>query len=371
MVLKELFLGFLLMDRIIGLLDLDYFYAQAEILRNPLWKGKPVVVIMPSLRENSGAVATCNYEARALKIKSGMPLSLAKRLANKETVFVNADKPYYGELSGKVFEIVDFFCDKVEQVSIDEAYFDLSNPEGFEKAEEICLKIKQRIKAELGLTCSVGLASTKLIAKMASNVKKPDGFFSVLPENSDDFLSKQKVSSLFGVGPKTEEIFASHGVHLISDIKKFSRDDLIAWFGDANGIKFFNFAFGKDDRVVQPNREKQQLSRMMTIEKDSRDLEFLKVKIDFLSELLYKEILSLKKRFKTVSLIIVTDKMETVTKSRTQFEPVEQFLELKEIGYDLLKDFLDESVAVVRRIGVRVSNFDENTGFQRKLFEFK
>ncbi|MEI7961770.1 MAG: DNA polymerase IV, partial [archaeon] len=97
------------MGRIIGLIDLDYFYAQCEQLRKPEIKGKPVVVVMPSIREGSGAIATCNYEARALKIKSGMPLSLAKKLANPETIFINVDKEYYLELSQKVFEIVDFF----------------------------------------------------------------------------------------------------------------------------------------------------------------------------------------------------------------------------------------------------------------------
>jgi DNA polymerase IV (DinB-like DNA polymerase) len=359
------------MDKIIGLLDLDYFYAQCEILRNPLLKGLPVVIVMPSLRENSGAIATSNYAARALKIRSGMPLSLAKKLANKETVFINADKPYYEELSQKVFEIVDFFCEKVEQVSIDEAYFDLSNPEGFDKAIEVGKKIKQRIYSELGLTCSVGLGSNKLVAKMASSVKKPDGFFVVLPKESESFLSKQKISALFGVGPKYEEEFKRHGVQLVSDIKKFSRSDLINWFGEANGTKFYDFAFGKDERDVTPNREKQQLSRMITMKEDSRDFGFIKQNIDLLSGLLYTKIVEMKKKFKTVSLIIVTDKMENMTKSKTSEAPIESLEKLREIEYSLLQDFLSESQSVVRRIGVRVSNFDEDTGFQQKLFEFK
>ncbi len=358
------------MQRIIGLLDLDYFYAQCEILKNPALKGKPVVIVMPSLRENSGAIATCNYEARALKIKSGMPLSLAKKLSNSSTVFINANKPYYEEISQKVFEIVDFFCDKVEQVSIDEAYFDLTNPAGFEKAEDTCIKIKQRIKAELGLTCSIGLSVNKLIAKMSASVKKPDGFFAVKPDEVEGFISKQKVSSLHGVGPKSEEIFKKHGINLVSDIKNFKKTDLVEWFGEANGAKLFDFAFGVDERVIEPNREKQQLSRMMTIKEDSRDFDFVKQSVDFLSELLYKELVALKKRFKTVSLIIVNEKMETITKSRTTSLPIESLDELRSIEYELLKEFLHESQSMVRRVGVRVSNFDQNTGLQRKLFEY-
>ncbi|MFA6064293.1 MAG: DNA polymerase IV [archaeon] len=363
--------GFWEMERIIALLDLDYFYAQAEIIRKPEFKGKPVVIVMPSLRENSGAIATCSYEARALKISSGMPLSLAQKLANKETVFINADKPYYEEISAKVFEIVDFFCEKVEQVSVDEAYFDLTNPSDYDKAIEICNKIKQRIKSELGLTCSIGLAPNKVIAKMAASMKKPDGFSVVKPNEVDSFLLKQKVSALHGVGPKTEEEFKKHNILLVADIKKFQRVDLISWFGEANGVKFYDFAFGKDDRSVEVNREKQQLSRMMTIKQDSREYEFVVQNIDFLSVLLYKEILELKKRFKTVSLIIVTDRMDTVTKSKTKLEPISSIEDLQEIVHNLLKEYLNETLSSVRRVGVRVSNFDENSGFQRKLFEFK
>jgi len=358
------------MQKIIGLLDLDYFYAQCEILRKPLIRGKPVVIVMPSLRENSGAIAACNYEARALKIKSGMPLSLAKKLASVDTVFINADKPYYLEVSQKVFEIVDFFCDKVEQVSVDEAYFDVSNPSGFEKAEEVCVKIKQRIKSELGLTCSIGLSVNKLIAKMSASIKKPDGLFIVKENEVDSFISKQKVSSMQGVGPKSEEVFKNHGVMAVSDIRVFKKSDLVLWFGEANGSKFYDFAFGLDAREVEPNREKQQLSRMMTIKEDSRDFDFVKQSIDFLSELLHKELVSLKKRFKTVSLIVVNEKMETITKSRTNQLPIENLEELRSIEYELLKEFLQESKSMVRRVGVRVSNFDASTGLQRKLMEY-
>ena len=358
------------MVRIIGLMDLDYFYAQCEQLRRPELKGKPVVVVMPSIREGSGAIATCNYEARALKIKSGMPLSLAKKLANPQTVFINVDKSYYLELSQKVFDVIDFFCEKVEQVSIDEAYFELTDPAGFDKAKETCTKIKQRIKSEIGLTCSIGLSINKLLAKIAASVKKPDGLFVIEPKDVDSFLSKQKVGALHGVGPKSEEIFAKHGIAMVSDIKKFQKKDLIEWFGDAIGARFYDFAFGIDERAIESNREKQQLSRMMTISKDSREFDALKQNIDFLSGLLFSQIHALKKRFKTVSLIIVTTKMEMLTKSRTSAEPIEKLEELREVEYELLKDFLSESQSIVRRVGVRVSNFDEDTGFQQKLGDF-
>jgi len=340
-------------------------------LRRPEIKGKPVVIVMPSLRENSGAVATCNYEARALKIKSGMPLSLAKKLASKDTFFINADKAYYLEMSGKVFEIVDFFCEKVEQVSIDEAYFDLANPSGYEKAEEVCNKIKQRIKSDLNLTCSIGIGPNKLVAKMSCSMKKPGGLFVVKENEALEFLSKQKVTALYGVGPKSEEEFKKHGIALVFDIKKFSKGELVLWFGEANGSKFYDFAFGIDAREVEPNREKQQLSRMMTIKQDSRDFEYIVQSVDFLTELLHKQIVELKKKFKTVSLIIVTEKIETCTKSKTVSQPIESMEQLREMEHELLREYLGQTFSNVRRVGVRVSNFDEEAGFQRKLFDYK
>jgi DNA polymerase IV (archaeal DinB-like DNA polymerase) len=356
------------MQKAIALLDLDYFYAQCEQLRRPEFKGFPLVIVMPSLRENSGAIATANYEARAMKIRSGMPLSLAKKLADNRTVFINADKPYYEELSKKVFETVDFFCDKVEQVSIDEAYLDLTNPLGFEKAKEICFKIKKSIKIETGLTCSIGLSYNKVLAKIASNEKKPDGFFVV--DEVEPFLSKKKIRNLFGVGPKSEKIFKEHSIHFVGDIKKHSREEIVEWFGEAKGSSFYDFAFGKDERLVIPNREKQQISRMITLKEDSRDIESVLESLNLLSELVFAESKKIGKKFKTASLIIITPSFETITKSKTKAE-INSLEKLFETEEQLLKDFLNDSLQKIRRLGVRVSNFNEDVGMQKTLFEFK
>ncbi len=358
------------MDKIIALLDLDYFYAQCEIVRNPSLRNKPVVIVMPSLRENSGAIATCNYEARSLKISSGMSLQLAKKLADPSVVFINADKKYYEEVSEKVFEIVDFFSETVEQVSIDEAYFDLTNPSDFEKANEVCIKIKQRIKNELGLTCSIGLSVNKMLAKIAASHKKPDGFFTILPTEVDSFLLKQKVSVLLGVGPKTQEIMDKEKIHLISDLRNTSLPKLIKLFGEAKGRQLFDFSFGRDNRSVLPNREKQQLSRMMTLQKDTRDFDEAKQTVDFLADLVFKQVFKINKQFKTVSLIIVNQNYETITKSKTIPEKILTIDELKEAEYFLLKLFLEESLSNIRRIGVKVSNFEDNSGYQKKLLEY-
>jgi len=357
------------MQKFIALIDIDYFYAQCEELRKPEIKNVPVVIVMPSLRENSGAIATANYLARELKIKSGMPLSLAKKLASKETVFINADKEYYKDLSKKVFEVVDFFCDKVEQVSIDEAYLDLTSLLGFEKAEDTCLKIKEKIKNELSLTCSIGLGTNKFIAKLASNEKKPDGFF-VVRENVEKLLEKKKIRDLFGVGPKFEKIFKSIGVNKIGDIKKHSKDELIELFGEVKGEEFYNFSFGIDGRIVEPNREKQQVSRMITLKVDSRDSKSILEQINLLCDLVFTDASKTHKKFKTASLVIVNSNYDTITKSKTKIE-INSLDKLIELENSLLLDFLNESISKIRRIGVRVSNFEEGKGTQKTLFDFK
>jgi DNA polymerase IV (archaeal DinB-like DNA polymerase) len=358
------------LQKIIALIDMDYFYAQCEQIRNPLLKGKPVVVIMPSLRSGFGVVATTNYLARSMKIRSGMPVALAKKLSDFETIFINADKKYYQEVSEKVFEILDSLCEKVEQVSIDEAYFELTNPQDFIFATEHCKKIKKMIFLETGLTCSIGVSVNKFLAKIASNIKKPDGLNIIKNESVNSFLLKQKIQSLPGVGPKTEKIFLKNGIKTVGDLKKMSLDELVSLFGEAKGKQLFYFSRGQDNREIMPNREKQQLSRMITLEKDSNDYDFLSKKADFLSERVFHAVKISEKNFKTVSIIIGTSEIQTIIRSKTIHCMVLSIFDLKQMVNNLLIDFLKEGFGKVRRLGVKVSNFDEEKGQQKRLFEF-
>jgi DNA polymerase IV (DinB-like DNA polymerase) len=358
------------MKRIIALMDLDYFFAQCEMLRNPELKGSPVVIVMQTVRENTGAVATCNYEARKLKILSGMSKTLAKKLADDKTFFIKADKEYYKEISDKVFEILDKFSDKVEQVSIDEAYFDLTNFSSMEKAKEECVKIKNRIFSELGLTCSIGIGSSKLIAKMSSNENKPNGLTVVEEGDEERFLDEKGVSELHGLGPKSKKILEEKNIKKIKDLKILEKSELIKMFGRAKGEQFYNFARGIDNREINTNREKKQISRLMTIKKDTLDFEEIKKTTDFLSERVFKETKELNKNFKTASLILINKKYETITKSKTPDIEIRDIEELKNIINDLLKEALGETLIEIRRVGVRVSNFGSDYGYQKKLFDF-
>ncbi len=359
------------MEKIIALLDLDYFYAQCEELRNPSILEKPIVIVMPSIRENSGVVATSNYLARQKKIRSGMPLSLAKKLASEDTIFINADKKYYFEVSKKVFEVIDFYVEKVEQVSVDEAYLDLTSPEGFEKAKQKIEKIIAAIKLELGLTCSVGLSSTKFIAKMASSINKPNGLTIILPKEVEKFLKKQRVSKLPGVGPKTEKKLVQKHILFVNDLLSHSVEEFIPIFGNVKAKKLIDFSKGVDEREIIPNREKKQLSRILTLEKDTNSFDKISKKVSFIVPIVFNESKKTGKGFKAASIILVNSTFETITRSKTQVEEITSDSELEKICLNLLQSYLLESNSYIRRIGVRVSNFDEGLGVQKKLFDYK
>lgn len=358
------------MLQIIGLLDLDYFYAQCEIIKNPELKNKPVVVVMQTVRENVGAVATCNYKARDLKIKSGMSLSLAKKLANDQTFFINADKDYYKKVSDTIFDILDKYSEKVEQVSIDEAYFDLTPQNSFEKAIDVCNKIKDQIFAETKITCSIGLSVNKLVAKMACVEKKPNGLTVVPQEKVDSFLKNKSILEISGIGPKSEKILNNLGVKTISQLKELNKNELILSFGQVKGEQIYNFARGQDDRIINPNREKKQISRLITLKKDTLDFNEIKESTDFLCERVFSESLNIKKNFKTISIILIDTKNNSVSKSISPLEEINSLEQLKEISSQLLGDVLKESLILFKRVGVRISNFGEDYGYQKKLFDF-
>lgn len=358
------------MRRIIGLIDLDYFFAQCEIIKNPALKGKPVVIVMQTVRESTGAVATCNYEARALKIRSGMSMSLAKKLANHETFYIKANKESYKEMSDKVFEILDKYSESIEQVSIDEAYFDLTKYRDFEKAKEECKKIKNRIFSETGLTCSIGVGPNKLIAKMSSEENKPNGLFLVEESEVEKYLDNKKVEKLHGLGPKSKKALNEIGVEKVSQLKEVSIKKLIELFGKSKGEQFYNFARGIDLREINTNREKKQISRLMTLKEDTLDFNEIRKTTDFLCERVYDEVKKEGKKFKTISVILINEKFDTITKSITPEVEINSKEELIENISSLLEQALNESISKIRRAGVRVSNFSENTGYQKRLFDF-
>ncbi|MBU0953428.1 MAG: DNA polymerase IV [Nanoarchaeota archaeon] len=355
------------MKRIVALVDLDAFYAQVEELRNPKLKGKAVIVCMYSARgKGSGAVATANYEARKLGVRSGMPIIYAKRKA-KNAVFLPADRDYYWKVSARVMDILQTYSDLFEQVSIDEAYLDLSQTNSFTAAERLAKKMKSEILQKEKLTCSIGIGPNKLVAKIAAGVKKPNGLVTVPEDAVPSFLKPLSVGKLYGVGPKTEGLLASLNMRSVKQLKTMSLAHLQKLVGSAKGSMLYNGARGKDDRPVQPGRQKQQVSRLTTMKKDTSSFNSLAETVASLSTLVHDTVSAQKITFQTVSLIVMSNKMEQISRSHSLTEPTTAKKAIQDTVTALLKTFLAERPDFqVRRIGVRVSGLEHAIPDSRK-----
>src|SRR3972149_9425153 len=218
-------------NRVVMLADFAYFFAQWEELRTPSIKDKPIVVGVYSGRtEDSGAVSTSNYIARKYGVKSGLPLFMAKRkLEGTDAVFFHVDHEYYEQISDRTMNIFRTYATSLEQVSVDEAYLDVTEQvEGsFEKAQDYAKKIKQEVKAQVGLSFSVGVGPNKLVAKIACDSRKPDGLTIVKPDEAAGFLAPLPVDRLLGVGKKTAVRMEQMGIKTIGELALFDVQRLI------------------------------------------------------------------------------------------------------------------------------------------------
>ena len=258
------------------LVDFDYFFAQCEELRNPAIKDKPVVVGVYSGRtEESGAVSTSNYIARKYSVKSGMPLFLAKRkLEGTDAVFLPVDHEYYEQISNKIMQVLRGYATSLEQVSVDEAYLDVTEQVqgSFEKAKDYAQKIKTEVKAQVGISFTIGVGPNKIVAKIACDSQKPDGLTVVKPEEAKIFLASLPVDRLLGVGKKTSAKMDSLGIKTIGDLANYDVQKLLAIWGKIFGIYFHNAANAVDNEPVQEQGEAESISRIGTLKQDSRDL---------------------------------------------------------------------------------------------------
>lgn len=262
-------------------MDMDSFFASVEMLDNPEYRGKPLIV---GGRRDSprGVVATCSYEARKYGVRSGMPLSEAARLC-PHGIFIPGRHKRYAEVSRKIMAVLEEFTPVIEQVSVDEAFLDMTGCEHFyADAREMGQKIKARIREAVSLTCSVGIAPNKFLAKVASDLQKPDGLVIVRPEEVDAFLEPLPVRKIWGVGERAEQELLRLGIHTVRDLKRWKLDDLVARFG-AYGSHLYMLARGIDDRPVGEESETKSISRETTFDYDVGDFEALRRTISELS----------------------------------------------------------------------------------------
>ncbi len=356
--------------RIILHIDMDYFFAQCEEREHPEIKGKPVVICVYSGRGgDSGAVSTSNYEARKLGVKAGIPIYRAKKLA-PDAVFLPVNMELYRSISDEVMEILRGYCEKFEQESVDEAFCELTGKvSDFDEARSLAVRIKDEIKQKTGLTCSVGVAPNKLVAKVASDFQKPDGLTVVKPEEVLQFLAPLKITDLIGVGKKTGERLNELGVKTIEDLLRLSKDDLIREFGQAKGVWLKQASQGIDDSQVEEREGTDQIGRIITLKENTRELQVILDAIDKLSEDVYKKLEARGLSFKSVSFIAISTDLKTRTKSHTLGAPAKNLDTIRTEARELAKAFLSENPITIRRVGVRVANLIEEKG-QRTLGEF-
>jgi DNA polymerase IV (DinB-like DNA polymerase) len=359
--------------RVVIHVDFDYFYAQCEELRNPKIKEKAVVVCVFTERaKDSGAVTTANYIARRYGVKSGMPLSKAKKLLkDADAVFLPVDDDYYEEKSKRIMRILRTYADKFEQESIDEAFLDVTKKVkgDFEKAKELALKIKKEIAEKEGITCSIGIGPNKLIAKMASGFQKPSGLTLIKPDEVKRFIFPLPVSKLYDVGSKTTEKLEEIGVKTIEDLSKLSLDTLTSLFGKKRGLYLHLASLGIDHDEVKDKQEAEQLSRITTLKRDTRDVNEIMKELEPLINDVFNMAEEQGLGFRSFSVITFLENLETHTRSRTFENPIGDINLVKKICKDLVAEIISSTNLMVRRIGFKVSSLTKKDG-QRLISEY-
>ena len=363
-----------LQSRVIMLVDLDYFFAQCEELRNPSIRDKPVVVGVYSGRtETSGAVSTANYIARKYGVKSGIPLFLAKkRLEGVEAVFLPVDHEFYEQVSDKIMQVLRGYADAFEQVGIDEAYLDVtSRVQGsFEAARALAQKMKEDVKSQLGISFSVGAGPNKLVAKIACDSQKPDGLTAVKPEEVTGFLYPLAVDRLMGVGRKIAAKMETLKIKTIGDLAKYDVQKLVDVFGKRVGIYFHNAANGVDNEPVQETGEAESISRIGTLKENTRDLTLILEKTSQLTEEIRKDLVERKLGFKQVGIIAVMTDLTIRSRSQTLENQTSDMEILRETVQELFEKFLDESELEIRRVGVKIAHLAKEETEQKQLTSY-
>jgi DNA polymerase IV (DinB-like DNA polymerase) len=356
------------------LVDFDYFFAQCEELRNPALKDKPVVVGVYSGRtEDSGAVSTANYVARKHKVKSGIPLYLAKkRLEGAEAVFLPVDYSYYEKISNQIMQTLRSYADSFQQVGIDEAYLDVTQKTrgSFEATSDLARKMKNEVKKQVGITFSVGAGPNKLVAKIASDMQKPDGLTMVKPEDAECFLAPLPVNRLVGVGRKFTVKMAELGVKTIGDLARYDVQKLVEIFGKKLGVYFHSAANGVDYEPVQEAGEAESISRISTLKENTRDLMMILEKTDKLIAEIHKDAVQRNVSFKQVGIITIMTDLSLRSRSKTLDTATNDVEVLKQTVRELFEKFLSEARLEIRRVGVKISHFSKEEREQKKLTSF-
>ena len=335
--------------------DMDAFFASVEERDNPKLKGK-IVVVGAGVR---GVVSSANYAARKFGIRAAMPVSQAKRLA-PEAIFVSPNHERYSEVSAKIMKIFASFTPLVEPISLDEAFLDVTGSQKLlGTSREIGESIRKRVFQEEGLTCSVGIAPNKFIAKLASGRCKPNGILEIHKDRIIDFLHPLPVSEIWGVGPKTNELLLELGLKTVGDIAKTPQNTLIRALGEAAGQSLYELSWGRDFREVEPLDIDKSISAAETFDMDIDDQEELLKEILRMCERSASRMREKNFSARTVGIKIRFADFKTINRTKTLPSPIKSTNQIYEVAKNLFLALkLDR--ARVRLVGVSLENLTES-----------
>ena len=354
--------------KIILHVDMDAFFASVEQLLNPEWIGQPVIVgADPQDGKGRGVVSAASYEARKYGVHSAMPISRAYQLCPKG-VYVQPHGHLYQHYSQQVFTILSRFSPLVEPLSIDEAFLDMTGSlHLFKSVKAIGEKLKDEIKQETQLPASVGIAPSKSVAKIASDLNKPDALVIVEPGKVQDFLDPLPVTKLWGIGEKTFDNLLKMGIRTVYQLRQYPQEVLIQKFGKM-GQHILNMATGTDQREVVPTEEFKSVSNEVTFDEDQTDMELVKKTVFNLSEKVAGRLRRSGIQGKTVQLKIRFHDFKTYTRSYSFKSYTNLTDEIYKTSLFLLDEF-DPLEIPVRLLGVGVSNLESEGGKQLSLWE--
>ena len=343
--------------------DMDAFYASVELLRHPELVGTPVVVAGGGTR---GVVLSATYEARALGVHSAMPSSRARRLC-PNAIFLSPHHDDYARISAGVMAIFSSITPAVEPLSLDEAFLDVRGAlRRLGSPAEIGELIRTKVQDEQGITCSVGVASTKFVAKLASGRCKPDGLLVVPADKVIDFLHPLQIGALWGVGDKTEEALHRLGLRTVADLANTPVGTLERALGSAAGRHLWELAWGRDDRTVVPDVAEKSVSRDRTFEADVDDVEVVHRELLQLSQTVARQLRSRELAGRTIAIKVRFADFTTITRSRTLAHPTDVARDIHATAVALF-DALGLDRARLRLVGVRVEGLVDGSTVAHQL----
>lgn len=341
---------------------MDAFFASVEQRDFPQYQGKPLAV---GGNRERGVVAAASYEARAFGVYSAMPSSIAFQRC-PEIVFVKPRFEVYKEVSQAIREIFSRYTDLIEPLSLDEAYLDVTeNKKGLPSATAIAKEIKEAVRKELNLTASAGISINKFLAKIASDVNKPDGIFVIRPEEAIAFIEKLPVKKFFGVGKVTADKLHKMGVYFGRDLKQYSLSGLTSRFGKM-GTYLYDSCRGIDNRKVNATRVRKSIGAERTLSSDIKDINELQSMVIEIAKITASRLINAQKEGKTITLKLKFSDFAQKTRSITPPNKITSEDDVVKIALSLVQGFVLNDFSI-RLVGVSVSNFINEQGEEKPI----